>query len=569
MPAWFTLGLRIRFTVTSVGKISFSRNLSVPRLACFFAASFATAFISIYAISGWRQSSENRGRLNEITEQVISRVEFATDYSLLAAYELINDGNLSCDAAGTRAMQQLVLARSIIKDLQVYDAKGRLRCQAFPLAGLVGAADLPRGAAARNPSVTLHNIRFHERHMLGVALDIEAEGRVVVVSDFEALLYDTMPAALRDQSFVSLIIKGLGDFSTIGNVAAISNDILVIQKYAQRFPLIAHFKVERSAMANWHKPSLLNCILLALGLATVASLVIAREMQRPLSSAQRFAAALNADEFQPFFQPIVNAQSGAVEGCEALLRWVKATGEIIPPMKFIGELENSPMLVPVTLGMIERSLFVLSPILQARPSFHIAFNITPEHIIATDFVAELNGVCARHSVMPGSVTVELTERHGGASDEAVRRATQLVRGAGYKIALDDVGTGHNGLAQVHDFEADYLKIDKKFVDMLGQSETASAIVTLLVELGQKMGLKLIAEGIESEAQSINLRKLGVHKLQGFLYSKPLAASDFISFCQANLLRATAVDMKAAITDVTTTLDNQPKETVHSGFAAQA
>ena len=90
-----------------------------------------------------------------------------------------------------------------------------------------------------------------------------------------------------------------------------------------------------------------------------------------------------------------------------------------------------------------------------------------------------------------------------------------------------------------------------------------------MELGQKMGLKLIAEGIESEAQSINLRKLGVHKLQGFLYSKPLAASDFISFCQANLLRATAVDMKAAITDVTTTLDNQPKETVHSGFAAQA
>lgn len=451
----------------------------MPRLVCFFAASFVLAFVIVHTISGLRQENENRSRLNEITEQVISRVEYATDYSLLAAYDLISDDSLSCDAAGTKAMQQMALARSIIKDIQVYDAKGMLRCQAFPIAGLSKVADLQRGAAARNPSVTLHNITFYERHMLGVALDIAEDGRVVVVSDFEALLYDTMPAALRDQSYVSLIIESLGDFSTIGNVTALSNDAFVMQMTAQRFPLIARFKIERSALANWHKPSLLNCILIAIGLAVVASLVFAREMQRPLSPTQRFSAALNADEFQPFFQPIVNAQSGAVEGCEALLRWVKATGEVIPPMKFINELENSPMLVPVTLDMIERSLFVLSPILQARPNFHVAFNITPEHIITTNFVTELNDICARHAVLPSSITVELTERNGAASDQAVRRATQMVRSAGYRIALDDVGTGHNGLAQVHDFEADYLKIDKKFVDMLGHSETASSIVTLL------------------------------------------------------------------------------------------
>jgi c-di-GMP phosphodiesterase len=549
-----------------VGKTFSNRPATEPWLACCFAVCFILAFSAVYNISSRQQNSENNSRLTEIASQVISRAEYATDYSLLAAYELINSGELLCDAAGTKAMQRLALARSIIKDIQVYDAKGLLRCQAFPVDGLSLTSDLRHGAVARNPSVTLHNITFYDRQMLGVALDLAEDGRVVIVSDFEALLYDAMPAALRDQSFVSLIIEGLGDFSTIGNAAVLSNDVLILQKAAKRFPLVAHFKIENTALADWHKPSLLKSILIAIGLASLTSLFLVREIQRPLSPTQRFSAAQNANEFQPFFQPIVNAESGVVEGCEALLRWVKTSGEIIPPMRFINELEHSPMLVPITLGLIEQSLFVLSPILQARPAFHIAFNITPDHIIATNFVSDLNLICARHAVQPGSVTVELTERHGLASDEALRCATQLVRRAGYKIALDDVGTGHNGLSQVHDFEADYLKIDKKFVDMLGQSETASSIVMLLVELGQKMGLKLIAEGIESATQAALLRQIGVHKLQGYLYSKPLPASDFISYCQASVLRTTAAQMKDAAT-VGSIPSLQPTDMKETNFAA--
>lgn len=516
------------------------------RFASVFAACLTIFFVAVHAITNWRQGNDNRNRLNEITEQVISRVEYATDYSLLTAYDFVNESDLSCDAAAIAKMQQLALARSIIKNIQVYDDRGTLKCQAFSNSGSDSVAALLPGAVARNPTISLHNIQFYDRKMLGVALRGSDDGRVLIVSDFEALLYDTMPAALRDQSFVSLSISGFTEFSSIGDNATLSSGATTIEKTAQRFPLTAHFKIDQAALSKWNKPSLLYNILIALGLATLASIIFIREIQRPLSPSQRFREALHASEFQPFFQPVVNAQDGTVEGCEALLRWVKANGEIIPPMKFINELENSPLIEKVTLQIIEKSLFVLAPILRARPSFHLAFNITPEHIVAPHFLDDLNRICVRHNVKPSSVTVELTERQGSTNDEAIRKATQIVRVAGYKIALDDVGTGHNGLAQVHDFEADYLKIDKKFVDMLGQSETASSIVSLLVELGQKMKLTLIAEGIETESQAALLRKIGVHKLQGYFYSKPLPAADFIVYCQTNLLQATATELKMAV-----------------------
>jgi c-di-GMP phosphodiesterase len=540
----FTFYSHLRLRIQQVGNKFFNRSFSVPLVACFFAFSFVLAFAVVHTLSSWRQTTENRSRLNEIIEQVISRIEYATDYSLLTAYDLANDSDLACDASGINAMQQLAHARSIIKDIQIYDADNVLLCQAFPRAGEGNVKKLAPGIAARNPSVSLHNIEFYNRQMLGVALKHAETSRVVIVSDFEALLYDSMPAALRDQSIIGLRIAGLSDFAKLGDERTVPAESVELQQSAQRFPLKASLKIDYSVLANWHKPSLMNCIFIALALAVVASLVFLREIQRPQSPTHRFQAAHEAGEFQPFFQPVVNAQTGIVEGCEALLRWIKADGTIIPPMKFIHELENTSMLTPVTLSLIERSLFVLSPILLARPRFHIAFNFTPEQIIASDLVSVLNEICTRHGVLPCSLTVELTERNGTAEDEAVRKATHTVREAGYRIALDDVGTGHNGLSQLHDFEADYLKIDKKFVDMLGQSASADAIVKLLVELARKIGLTLIAEGVETAGQAELLRKYGVHKLQGYLFSKPLPAADFITYCQINMMRTIAAEAKA-------------------------
>jgi sensor c-di-GMP phosphodiesterase-like protein len=183
--------------------------------------------------------------------------------------------------------------------------------------------------------------------------------------------------------------------------------------------------------------------------------------------------------------------------------------------------------------LLGNALGKLSSVLRARPDFTIAFNIAPHHFQQDRFVDQLVEHLAPNGVRARQIILELTERQAFGQPHLARKAVLRAQAAGFLVALDDTGVGQNGLANVQELGSDIIKIDKKFVDLVGIDDTATAIVTMLVGLARRLGASTIAEGIESERQVLALLRCGVVQGQGYLVGRPVPVEDFLAQLRAN------------------------------------
>lgn len=210
------------------------------------------------------------------------------------------------------------------------------------------------------------------------------------------------------------------------------------------------------------------------------------------------------------------------------MRWIKPNGDLVSPNQFIPIAEATNMIVPMTRHVIRQSLETLSTYLRTDRDFKVAFNIVPSDFMSPGFAHDMLQITKKAGVATRQVVLELTERQATDNPGALRAAVMETRDHGFKIALDDMGTGQNGLSSVQDVPLDVIKIDKKFVDTVGREDVADAIVALLVGLAKKLHLKTTAEGIETEEQLNLLRKAGITHGQGYLVGKPLPLADFLA-----------------------------------------
>lgn len=231
-------------------------------------------------------------------------------------------------------------------------------------------------------------------------------------------------------------------------------------------------------------------------------------------------AGLARNEFFMLYQPVIDLQTGKCVGAEALMRWQRANGEMVRPDIFIPEAEESGLIHLITqrvarlVGKDAQQCFV------AYPDFHLAINLS-----AADFSSErtlplLQGLIEATHARSGSLIVEATER---CLMEAGQAKTMIgkIRANGLQIALDDFGTGYSSLSYLDAFRIDYLKIDKSFVDKIGIDAPTSNVIEHIIELAKSMNMKMIAEGVETEAQAVFLRAKGVQYAQGWLFGKPM------------------------------------------------
>ncbi|MBF6039366.1 MULTISPECIES: EAL domain-containing protein [Pseudomonas] len=278
-------------------------------------------------------------------------------------------------------------------------------------------------------------------------------------------------------------------------------------------------------MASEYPP--LFSLLIFFGVASGAiGHVLQRRSWSPIHEMQR---ALAADEFVPWFQPVVHGDTRKWSGTEVLMRWKHPKEGLVRPDLFIPFAEDSGLIVPMTRSLMRQTAQLLGPVSSsfAEP-FHIGINITASHCKDLELVKDCREFLSAFA--PGSIylVLELTERELIKPSDITLELFEQLHALGVMIAIDDFGTGHSSLGYLRQFNVDFLKIDQSFVAMIGIDALSRHILDTIIELSAKLDLGIVAEGVETEEQSDYLTAHGVNFLQGYLFGRPMPAAEFIS-----------------------------------------
>jgi predicted signal transduction protein with EAL and GGDEF domain len=233
--------------------------------------------------------------------------------------------------------------------------------------------------------------------------------------------------------------------------------------------------------------------------------------------------AITEQSFLLFYQPQVDLRTGDVLAAEALLRWNRPGHGLVPPGRFIGVAEDTGLIVPLGLWVLRDACrrAVMWP-----EHIGIAVNVSTVQLRYAGFCQAVIDVIRETGISPSRLELEITESVF-LQDTAETMATLLrLREIGMKLAMDDFGTGYSSLGYLQKFRFDKIKIDRTFIALLGQERNADAIVRAVVGLTEALGIRAIAEGVETIAQADILRAHGCSEAQGYLYSRPVTAEAF-------------------------------------------
>ena len=237
--------------------------------------------------------------------------------------------------------------------------------------------------------------------------------------------------------------------------------------------------------------------------------------------------ALNRSEFVVYYQPRLEARTGVVVAAEALVRWQHPERGLTLPGVFIDLAESSGMIDPLGLFVMETAIAQLHEWHRQGVSVgRISVNVSQHQFSGGNLVASVTDMLLRHGVPGSRLEIEVTESVLGGDIDSVRRQLHELRALGVSIAMDDFGTGYSSLSQLRTLPIDVMKIDRAFVKDLETHSDAVAVARTIVTLARALGLGIVAEGIETQAQADLLQAMGCDQLQGFLYSRAVPPLEF-------------------------------------------
>lgn len=240
-------------------------------------------------------------------------------------------------------------------------------------------------------------------------------------------------------------------------------------------------------------------------------------------------AALRLGEIQPFFQPKIATDSGAVVGAEALARWFHPELGLISPDTFVPIAERAGLVRELTHCILTQSLEQVKLWQDRGRPLKIAVNTDAETINQLGFPDEVRGLIEAAAVSRTSLVLEITERsllqEGATSIEVLARLRMM----GIGVSIDDFGTGNSNIKQLCTFPFSELKIDRSFLQGVDNDRTKAACLNAIVALGHALDLRLVAEGIETPEDLNLVRDAGIDQAQGFLIGKPMPAADFTAW----------------------------------------
>ncbi len=274
--------------------------------------------------------------------------------------------------------------------------------------------------------------------------------------------------------------------------------------------------------------------------------------------------ALEKNEIDVVFQPIVGLQDRQIKGFEALARWSHAQRGIVPPSEFIPAAERTGLIVPLGIYIMEQAARQLSVWQQSQEGLADLFmsvNVSSRQLLRHDLINDVKTVLSRANVKRGTLKLELTESLVMENPEYASQVLEKLRDMGAGLSLDDFGTGYSSLAYLQHFPFDTLKIDKSFIGQ--SSQVTSVILSSIVGLAKDLDLNLVAEGVENEEAVNQLLAMGCPFAQGFLFGKPLTAGD-----ASQLLYQQMEQQKAAVAEAKARQESEAKAEIARQKAEQ-
>jgi len=270
------------------------------------------------------------------------------------------------------------------------------------------------------------------------------------------------------------------------------------------------------------------------GSAASLSLLTWLNQRRSLES--RLRRAVRDGDLVMHYQPIFDVGMKQVVGAEALMRWPVSTGVAIGPDAFIPIAEESGMIGEITCYAIRRVGEELGPLLRLRPDFLVSINIAADDFGDERFHAALAQHIIGAGISPSQIALELTERRS-AEVQTASAAISDLRRAGYRIYIDDFGTGFSSLTYLSDLTIDAIKLDKSFTSTVNTGASRARLVPPILEMANDIGVPVIVEGVETSLQAAYFRACGVRRMQGTLFGQPVVAAELISSVHSDTVPA--------------------------------
>ena len=241
----------------------------------------------------------------------------------------------------------------------------------------------------------------------------------------------------------------------------------------------------------------------------------------------RLASAMEQGEFEAYYQPKVDMDTGRIVGCEALVRWNHPEQGLLMPGSFIPFFEKKGLIVRVDLHMFEQVCRTVRRWLdEGRPAVTVSCNFSQMHFGHDGFAGQVSEIADRFQVPHHLLEVEITESAIADAPESVSSALTELKMRGFQIAIDDFGSGYSSLGQLQRLRADVLKLDRSFVCAGLQGPREQIVIENLVNMASELGMEVVCEGVETQVQVKVLQDIGCHIAQGYYYYRPMQTAAF-------------------------------------------
>lgn len=254
---------------------------------------------------------------------------------------------------------------------------------------------------------------------------------------------------------------------------------------------------------------------------------MANALNERLSLEYNLRNAIRSEEFELFYQPFIELQTGDVVGCEALIRWRDKDGKFIPPLTFIPTAEECGLINKLGMWVIATSMKQWKAWEGLKMKMrYISVNVSPVQLKNVNFYQDLISLIEEYDIAPKHIQLEITE--GTFLQESLTDENQLkmLAAAGFRLAIDDFGTGYSSLAYLKRLAVDVIKIDRSFIVDLEESAVDRDIVSAIFAMNKTLGFETLVEGVETEKQVKIINELGGGYAQGYLYGRPTYSDEF-------------------------------------------
>lgn len=262
------------------------------------------------------------------------------------------------------------------------------------------------------------------------------------------------------------------------------------------------------------------------------------QLREQLALENDLREALRRRQFQLYFQPLVRISDGCIVGAEALLRWQHPDFGLIPPDRFIPLLEESGDILAVGDWVLREAIRQAVSWQREGEQLSVAVNVSRLQLENKGFIQNVEQAIDESGLKAESLTLEITETLVMTNPEVNMQRMQALHDIGVRLAMDDFGTGYSSLAYLKRYPLDLIKVDRAFVKNIPDDHENDLLMETIVEMSQRLGRKIVAEGVETRREAERLLEIGCPLAQGYLFSRPMEAKDFAEMvCSSRFLTA--------------------------------